>query len=168
MVESALGQDILSNKQGRIKSSIATLWSLAIIAVFLRFTSHRLSKAGFWYDDWLLVPAIVHTAHHQDSLSHSYGLTISSAVCLSSVLYVRYLEYYNPSSTFTQTLSRLKLYLSDKSWPRPRPVAYLIKEYKVLHARTICLGTLLDSCHVHCQILGFGVLLAPLRACSEG
>ena len=32
---------------------------MASIAVCLRLAARRLSKAGFWYDDWLMVPAPV-------------------------------------------------------------------------------------------------------------
>lgn len=34
-------------------------WTLAVTASCLRFTARRLSNAGFWYDDWLIVPAMV-------------------------------------------------------------------------------------------------------------
>ena len=43
----------------RIQGSILATWALAVIAVCLRFLARRLSKAGLWYDDWLIVPATV-------------------------------------------------------------------------------------------------------------
>ena len=39
-------------------SAVAT-WALALVIVCLRFIARRLSKAGSWYDDWLIVPATV-------------------------------------------------------------------------------------------------------------
>ena len=42
-----------------IHGSIIATWALALITVCLRFIARRLSNAGFWYDDWLLVPATV-------------------------------------------------------------------------------------------------------------
>lgn len=42
-----------------IQGSIIATWALALVSVCLRFIARRLSKAGFWYDDWLIVPATV-------------------------------------------------------------------------------------------------------------
>ena len=42
-----------------IQGSTSATWALAFIAVMLRFTARRLSKAGFWYDDWTIIPALV-------------------------------------------------------------------------------------------------------------
>lgn len=38
---------------------IILLWAIALIAVGSRFLARRLTKAGLWYDDWLMIPAIV-------------------------------------------------------------------------------------------------------------
>lgn len=46
-------------KRNTIRGSIFALWFYAVLGVCLRFLARRLSKAGFWYDDWLLIPAIV-------------------------------------------------------------------------------------------------------------
>ena len=43
----------------RIQGSILATWALAFITVFIRFLARRTSKAGLWYDDWLIVPATV-------------------------------------------------------------------------------------------------------------
>jgi hypothetical protein len=37
----------------------AFLIALAIVALLLRFISRKLSGAGFWYDDWLCLAALV-------------------------------------------------------------------------------------------------------------
>lgn len=50
---------IHGNENTRIRGSIIGTWALALIAVCLRFFARRRSKAGFWYDDWLMVPATV-------------------------------------------------------------------------------------------------------------
>lgn len=43
--------------------SIIATWAIALIAVCLRFLARRLSKAGLWYDDWLMIPATVSIPH---------------------------------------------------------------------------------------------------------
>ena len=43
--------------------SIIATWLIALIAVCLRFLARRLSKAGLWYDDWLVIPAAVRIRH---------------------------------------------------------------------------------------------------------
>lgn len=43
----------------RIQGSIWATWALALVAFALRITARRISKAGFWWDDWLLIPAMV-------------------------------------------------------------------------------------------------------------
>lgn len=48
-----------SNEDALIKGSIIATWALAVIVVCLRFIARRLSKARFWYDDWLVLPATV-------------------------------------------------------------------------------------------------------------
>ena len=46
-------------KRDPIRGSVLALWFYAVLGVCLRLLARRLSKAGFWYDDWLLIPAIV-------------------------------------------------------------------------------------------------------------
>ena len=46
-------------KRGPISGSVLALWYYAVLGLCLRFLARRLSKAGFWYDDWLLIPAFV-------------------------------------------------------------------------------------------------------------
>ena len=46
-------------ERGAIRGSVLALWFYAVLGLCLRFLARRLSKAGFWYDDWLLIPAIV-------------------------------------------------------------------------------------------------------------
>ena len=47
--------DELKSDQG----TIILLWAIALIAVSSRFLARRLTKAGLWYDDWLMIPAMV-------------------------------------------------------------------------------------------------------------
>ena len=51
--------DGFPNKDALVKGSIIASWALAVIVVCLRFIARRLSKARFWYDDWLVLPATV-------------------------------------------------------------------------------------------------------------
>ena len=46
-------------ERGAIRGSVLALWCYALLGLSLRFFARRLTKAGFWYDDWLLIPAIV-------------------------------------------------------------------------------------------------------------
>ena len=55
--------DDVTNENALIKGSIIATWALAVIAVGLRFVARRLSKARFWYDDWLILPATVSIPH---------------------------------------------------------------------------------------------------------
>ena len=42
-----------------LRGSIIDTWAIALIAVCLGFFARRLSKAGIWYDDRLVLPASV-------------------------------------------------------------------------------------------------------------
>ena len=63
MSDSYADPDDSTNKNTLIKGSIIATWALAVIAVSLRFIARRLSKARFWYDDWLVLPATVSIPH---------------------------------------------------------------------------------------------------------
>ena len=52
-----------TNENALIKGTIIATWALAVIAVCLRFVARGLSKARFWYDDWLVLPATVSIPH---------------------------------------------------------------------------------------------------------
>jgi hypothetical protein len=54
-----LGIDLTANQQPRIIGLVAATWALATIALVLQFYCRRLSKAGFWWDDYLMIPAYV-------------------------------------------------------------------------------------------------------------
>ena len=128
MADTASYPSLSSNEQGRIKGSIAAVWSLAIITVVLRFSSRRLSKAGFWYDDWLLLPAIVCFAHYSNS-----ALLLLSNHVISSLprLYlIRQVSgVLQPFVSLCTGALRLKWCPSDKSWPRKRFVHCLTEWY---------------------------------------
>lgn len=51
-----------------IQGSIIATWILAFIAVTLRFVARRLSKAGLWYDDFMIIPALVFLLSRPDPL----------------------------------------------------------------------------------------------------
>ena len=53
------GIDLTASKQPAIIGSIVATWAFAVIAVALRFFARRVSRAGFWWDDWLMLPALV-------------------------------------------------------------------------------------------------------------
>ena len=52
-----------ASEHARIQGPIIFTWALAIIACTLRFVARRISEAGLWYDDWLMIPALVYTSH---------------------------------------------------------------------------------------------------------
>lgn len=47
------------NGYGSSRVGIIATWAIALITVCLRYLARRLSKAGLWYDDWLMIPATV-------------------------------------------------------------------------------------------------------------
>lgn len=47
------------NGYGNLRVGIIATWAIALITVCLRYLARRLSKAGLWYDDWLMIPATV-------------------------------------------------------------------------------------------------------------
>ena len=48
-----------ASQQPHILASNIIACCLAVIAVVLRFASRKLAGAGFWWDDWLILPPIV-------------------------------------------------------------------------------------------------------------
>ena len=42
-----------------VEGITSATWALALIAVVLRFTARRMSKAGLWYDDYMTILALV-------------------------------------------------------------------------------------------------------------
>lgn len=74
VILAALNNASLSgNENTRIRGTIIAIWALVIIIVCLRFLARRLSKAGLWYDDWLVVAATVSTPYkviHGDYFSN--------------------------------------------------------------------------------------------------
>ena len=88
------------NRSTLIKGSIIATWAFAVIAVGLRFIARRLSKARFWYDDWLVLPATVSIPHlnnrskYVEILGEQIKLirVLASARRRGVVLHLRFLE----------------------------------------------------------------------------
>lgn len=57
------GIDLGASQQTEIVGSIVATWVFAVICVALRFFARRISRAGFWWDDWLMIPALVKLFH---------------------------------------------------------------------------------------------------------
>ncbi|PYH90482.1 hypothetical protein BO71DRAFT_433807 [Aspergillus ellipticus CBS 707.79] len=53
------GINLQDNQQPEITAAIFTTWTLAVIAVGLRFAARLLSKASLWWDDWLILPSLI-------------------------------------------------------------------------------------------------------------
>ena len=53
------GLDINANEGPRIIAVAAVLITISTIAVILRFVSRLVSQAGFWWDDWMILAALV-------------------------------------------------------------------------------------------------------------
>lgn len=87
-----------TNENAIIKGSIIATWALAVIAVCLRFIARRLSKARFWCDDWLVLPATVSIPHtknrskYVESLREHIKLICVPALRHGFVLHLRALE----------------------------------------------------------------------------
>lgn len=56
------GLDLNANQGPKIIAVSAILIAISTIAVILRFMSRMVSKAGLWWDDWLIVAAMVRYA----------------------------------------------------------------------------------------------------------
>lgn len=54
-----LGTDLSASQVPRILGVNIATFCLAVIAIFARFTARRLTHAPLWWDDWLMLPAIV-------------------------------------------------------------------------------------------------------------
>ncbi|KAL8627300.1 hypothetical protein Q9189_006992 [Teloschistes chrysophthalmus] len=72
MEDPPLGMDLTASQVPRILGVNIATFCLAVIAIVLRFTARRLSRAAFWWDDWLMVPAIF----------------FSGVMCLTSIIYM--------------------------------------------------------------------------------
>lgn len=57
------GLDIYEDRSGRVMASVLAPAILAIIAVFLRIWARYLSKAKFYWDDYLILVALVRLQH---------------------------------------------------------------------------------------------------------
>lgn len=62
------GLDLNANQGPKIIAVSAVLIAISTIAVILRFMSRMVSKAGLWWDDWLIVAAMVRYARGGISL----------------------------------------------------------------------------------------------------
>ena len=58
-ITTVLSADEIGSVQNTIRGVIIATWILAVLAVSFRLFARRLSGAGFWWDDWLMVPALV-------------------------------------------------------------------------------------------------------------
>lgn len=46
-----------------IIGAVCSTWLLATLVLALRFVARQEARAGFWWDDWLAVPAFVSAIH---------------------------------------------------------------------------------------------------------
>jgi hypothetical protein len=60
------GLDINASQQPHVYAATFITWGLAIFAVALRFAARRMSRTKPWWDDWLMVLALV---EHRSSKS---------------------------------------------------------------------------------------------------
>ncbi len=51
--------DLRDTQVPRILGVNIATFILAVIAISLRFTARRLTRLPYWWDDWLMLPAIV-------------------------------------------------------------------------------------------------------------
>ena len=51
--------DLSESYRPSLYAAAIITWILALIAVALRFTARRLTHLHLWYDDWLVVVALV-------------------------------------------------------------------------------------------------------------
>ena len=58
-IQTPPGTDLTENQSTRIIATSVVLILFSTIAVVLRLIARRLSKAGFWWDDWTILGALV-------------------------------------------------------------------------------------------------------------
>jgi len=73
----------------RVQGSIIAMWALALLACTLRWISRKISKSGLWYDDWLIIPALVSIPLRVIWVAGVLIHSLALLVCLE--LYCRYL-----------------------------------------------------------------------------
>lgn len=64
------GTNLAASQQPEIIGSIVATWAFAVITVALRFFARRVSRAGFWWDDWLMLPALVKKIFNRLIIAH--------------------------------------------------------------------------------------------------
>ncbi|MCJ1324218.1 hypothetical protein MMC10_000880 [Thelotrema lepadinum] len=55
------GLNIYESRQPAVEAAIFLTWAASLIVVGLRFTARKISIAGIWWDDWLILPAAATT-----------------------------------------------------------------------------------------------------------
>ena len=58
------------NRAGEVYAGTLTLLLVATISVALRFLARKLSSATFWWDDWILLTALVCIPHMIHEISY--------------------------------------------------------------------------------------------------
>lgn len=58
------GVDLQATQVPRILGANIATFTLAVMAVSLRFIARRLTRQAYWWDDWLMLPAIVSSSEH--------------------------------------------------------------------------------------------------------
>ena len=53
------GIDLRATQVPRILGVNIATFALAVMAICLRFIARRLTRLPYWWDDWLMLPAIV-------------------------------------------------------------------------------------------------------------
>ena len=82
------GTDLSASQVPRLLGVNIATFCLAVIAIILRFTARRLTHAVFWWDDWLMLPAIVRQTAQQFNLRTKYD----SDACGSNVFCVHNIQ----------------------------------------------------------------------------
>ncbi|KAL8743054.1 MAG: hypothetical protein Q9190_004555 [Brigantiaea leucoxantha] len=68
------GTDLSASQVGRMLGVNIATFCLAVIAIVLRFIARRLTRTALWWDDWLMLPAIVAGQAMHDIIVVDHGL----------------------------------------------------------------------------------------------
>ena len=82
------GTDLSASQVGRMLGVNIATFCLAVIAIVLRFIARRLTRTALWWDDWLMLPAIVSRKESFIGFQNKCGL----GFCCCDVLYIYYLQ----------------------------------------------------------------------------
>ncbi|KAL8904400.1 MAG: hypothetical protein Q9207_003296 [Kuettlingeria erythrocarpa] len=153
------GFDLYANQQGRIIATSVALIVLTTAFVSLRLLSRRLSRAGFWWDDFYAVIALVFCVVSWSTMfvqiGHGYGrhiYTFGEDKSKNTRLWLRTLYVFEPlyhTSTTLAKYSILAFYYRIFAIPQFRRILWIIAAFVTCYVISVDLVCLFQCTPVH-------------------